>query len=93
MEIRNYLDLFYKLIEDISKLDVLQSLAEASSGNFYVRPHFEQYTEILDAKHPMLDILCSKEPVANSIVSISVFFDFLIFNFFCRERVKNTICI
>lgn len=68
MKIRDYLDIFYKLIEDIAKLDVLQSLAEASSGNGYVRPKFADYIDIANAKHPMLDMLCSKEPVANPIV-------------------------
>lgn len=68
MEIRGALDLFYKLVEDIAKLDMLQSLAEASSGYGYVRPKFANYMDISNAKHPLLDKLCPKEPVANPIV-------------------------
>lgn len=68
MEIRDHLDLFYKLVEDIAKLDVLQSLAEASTGKYYVRPHFADYTDIANAKHPMLDVILSKEPIANPVV-------------------------
>lgn len=96
METKNYLDIFYKLVEDIAKLDILQSLAEANSGNSYVRPYFADYTDISNAKHPMLDMLCSKEPVANPIViiksktiSIEMLTQFLLFS----KSVMNTICI
>lgn len=92
MEIRNHLDLFYKLVEGIARLDVLQSLAEASSGNCYVCPRFSDYTEVLNAKHPMLDVLCSKEPIANPIVTTIQRFFVVLQSACCSEPVTSTIC-
>lgn len=49
---------------------MLQSLAQASSDRSYVRPVFRDYMEIVQCRHPMLEFLCSKPPVANDVVRI-----------------------
>lgn len=68
IQIREHVGIFYKLCEDIAQLDMLQSLARASSAVHYVRPKFADYLEIEQARHPLLDFLCPVEPTANSVV-------------------------
>ncbi|GJQ80916.1 hypothetical protein Trydic_g4733 [Trypoxylus dichotomus] len=67
IEVRNHIGLFYKLCEYVAKLDMVQSLAQASSGIGYTRPEFGDYLDIMNSKHPLLDFLCSMEPTSNSI--------------------------
>ncbi|XP_030764155.1 uncharacterized protein LOC115888541 [Sitophilus oryzae] len=66
-QIKQYAHLFYKLVENVAYLDVLQSLAEASLANSWVKPEFNDYTEVVLGRHPMLDFLC--KPVSNPITS------------------------
>ncbi|KAK9744775.1 MutS domain V [Popillia japonica] len=67
IKVRDHIGLMYKLCEDIAKLDMIQSLAQASSGIGYARPEFGDYLEITNSRHPLLDFLCSTEPTSNSI--------------------------
>ncbi|KAJ8916137.1 hypothetical protein NQ315_004504 [Exocentrus adspersus] len=67
VEIKKYISLFYKLCEEIAHLDVLQSLAECSVRNGYVRPTFGDFTEITFAHHPLLDFLLPTKPISNPI--------------------------
>ncbi|XP_050297732.1 uncharacterized protein LOC126737078 isoform X2 [Anthonomus grandis grandis] len=69
VKIKQYAPLFYKLVEGISYLDVLQSLAEASYSNGWIRPTFGDYTEVTFGRHPLLDFLCQKKPISNPVVS------------------------
>ncbi|XP_022916222.2 mutS protein homolog 4-like [Onthophagus taurus] len=67
VELRAYMGLFYQLCEEVAKLDMLQSLAQASCIASYTRPEFKDYTDLVDARHPLLDILRETEPTSNSI--------------------------
>lgn len=92
MEVRGYLTLFHTLVEYIAKLDLLQSLAQASAGNHYVRPTFSSYLDLSHSKHPMLDILCVREPVANPVVRSPLFFLFVLFwpdDIINRQQASN----
>ncbi|KAK9744780.1 MutS domain V [Popillia japonica] len=71
IKVRDHIGLMYKLCEDIAKLDMIQSLAQASSGIGYARPEFGDYLEITNSRHPLLDFLCSTEPTSNSIFATS----------------------
>lgn len=68
LKVRNYSGLFYKLCDEIAQLDLMQSLAQASTAMHYVRPQFSEYTELKYARHPLLDFTCPMEPTANSVV-------------------------
>ncbi|KAG5872036.1 hypothetical protein JTB14_021930 [Gonioctena quinquepunctata] len=68
VDIKKHIYLFYTLCEGIAQLDVLQSLANASITNGYVRPYFGEFTEICSAQHPLLDFLLPTKPVSNSII-------------------------
>ncbi|KAK4879853.1 hypothetical protein RN001_007999 [Aquatica leii] len=65
--IRKHVGVFYLLCENISKLDMIQALAQASSNINYVRPKFANYLEILQGKHPLLNFLYCVEPSGNSV--------------------------
>ncbi|CAH1129253.1 unnamed protein product [Ceutorhynchus assimilis] len=69
LEIKQYASLFYELVEGISYLDILQSLAEASQANSWVRPTFAEYTDVSHGHHPLLDFLCQKTPVSNPVAT------------------------
>lgn len=69
LALRDEVSLFYKLCDQVAILDMLQSLAATSMNPFYIRPKFGDHLDIQYGKHPLLDFLCSREPVTNSVVS------------------------
>ncbi|KAB0793781.1 hypothetical protein PPYR_13401 [Photinus pyralis] len=69
ISVRKHVGLFYTLCENLAKVDMLQSLAQASTAMQYVRPNFDDYLEILYGQHPLLNFLLPIEPVANSITA------------------------
>ncbi|XP_018318925.1 uncharacterized protein LOC108732555 [Agrilus planipennis] len=69
VNIKERVAVFYKLCEDISKLDMLQSLAKLSGDTNYVRPKFDDYMEIKHGRHPILDFICSETPTSNSTIA------------------------
>jgi len=71
--IRENIGILYTLCEQIAKLDLLQSLAQASSVPGYVRPQFGDYLEVINSRHPLLDYLCSTTPVGNDVVGLSIY--------------------
>lgn len=62
--------LFYKLCELVAKLDMLQSLAQASKDGSYVRPKFKEIMKIKQSRHPLLEYLCTNSPVPNDVVNL-----------------------
>ncbi|KAL3273959.1 hypothetical protein HHI36_015382 [Cryptolaemus montrouzieri] len=66
---KKYMGLFHKLCDDVAHVDVIQSLAEASIRNNYVKPTFADYTEVQESRHPMLDILTPDKIIPNLISS------------------------
>lgn len=73
---------------------MMQALAQASSAMHYVRPKFAEYTELKNARHPLLDFILRVEPTANTIVRIGClkFVDQLTFPFHCSMCPRNTMC-
>lgn len=71
MKLKQYVGMFYQLVENISYLDVLQALAEVSAANRWVRPKFDAYTEITGGRHPLLNFLCQRPPIPNPAVRFS----------------------
>ncbi|KAF5308796.1 hypothetical protein FQR65_LT06029 [Abscondita terminalis] len=67
VEVRKHIGVFYSLCENISKLDVIQALAQASNNPSYVKPEFSDYLDVVSGKHPLLNFLLIAEPTPNSI--------------------------
>ncbi|KAL1494353.1 hypothetical protein ABEB36_009965 [Hypothenemus hampei] len=68
-QLKQYAWLFNELVEGVSHLDILQSLAEVSNSNGWIRPTFDHYTEIVDGQHPLLNYICPQTPVPNTITA------------------------
>ena len=68
VDLKQYMGFFYKLCEDVARLDMLQSLSEASRRHSYTRPKFGVFTEVTNSRHPMLELLLGDQRVANPIV-------------------------
>lgn len=73
IDLKQYLGFFYKLCEDLARLDMLQSLAESSRRGGYTRPKFGDFTELVNSRHPMLELLIGGQSVANPIVSHEIY--------------------
>ncbi|KAF5303174.1 hypothetical protein FQA39_LY10087 [Lamprigera yunnana] len=65
--IRKYMGIFYTLCDNIARLDMIQSLTQASNNIGYVRPKFSSFLEIVQGKHPLLNFLHVVEPTPNTI--------------------------
>lgn len=72
MDLKQHIGLFYKLCEEIARLDLFQSLAEASRRGNYIRPKWDSFTEMRRARHPMLERLIGEHSVSNPIVNIII---------------------
>lgn len=68
--LRGNISAIYYLVDLVSELDVIQSLAVTSSARSYVKPTFAHYTEIEEGIHPLLEHLETTRPVPNTFVSI-----------------------
>lgn len=80
VKVKKYVGLFYQLVEGISYLDVLQSLAQSSYANGWIRPKFGEYTNVVEGHHPLLNFLCQKTPIPNPVVSYRKIYQLLFFN-------------
>lgn len=58
----------FQLSADIAELDLVISLAEVSSLQTYVRPTFGTKLELLDSRHPVLEVFGFDSPVPNHVV-------------------------
>ncbi|XP_031835707.2 mutS protein homolog 4 isoform X2 [Nomia melanderi] len=72
---REHISCFFQLSTDVAELDVLSSLARASALHAYVRPTFGTKLELLDSRHPVLEVFGLDDPVPNN-VSASVPWNF-----------------
>ncbi|XP_077292899.1 mutS protein homolog 4-like [Arctopsyche grandis] len=68
-DLRSYMTILYKLCDHIAELDVILSLAQVSSGGNYARPAFNEYLELKDCIHPILDCVIQTSPVPNDVFS------------------------
>ncbi|CAH0398232.1 unnamed protein product [Chilo suppressalis] len=66
-ELRPFMASLYKLCENVSELDILLALAQASTVGSYVRPHFDNYMVVRNSVHPLLDYNSQVLPVPNDI--------------------------
>lgn len=81
---REHISCFFQLSTDVAELDVISSLAQASALNAYVRPTFGTKLELLDSRHPVLEVLGLDDPVPNNVVrpSFPLFSFLLCFSFY-----------
>ncbi|CAH1397788.1 unnamed protein product [Nezara viridula] len=56
----------YRLCDRVAELDLLSSLAQASSTTDYIRPVFGSQISLVGARHPILDHLCRTKPIPNN---------------------------
>ncbi|XP_072948784.1 mutS protein homolog 4-like [Epargyreus clarus] len=66
-ELRPFMSSLYKLCENVAELDILLALAQASSIGSYIRPDFNNYLDIRNSVHPLLDYNSQVLPVPNDI--------------------------
>ncbi|KAJ2949250.1 hypothetical protein O0L34_g6203 [Tuta absoluta] len=66
-ELRPFMSSLYKLCENVAELDILISMAQASSVGSYIRPEFGTYLDIRNSVHPLLDYNSQVMPVPNDI--------------------------
>lgn len=66
--IREYIGCLFQLNADIAELDLITSLAQISSLQTYVRPLFGSKLELIDSRHPIMDVFGLDNPVPNNIV-------------------------
>ncbi|XP_069359647.1 mutS protein homolog 4-like isoform X3 [Maniola hyperantus] len=68
-ELRPFMASLYKLCEDVAELDILLAMAKASTVGSYVRPEFDNYLEVRNSVHPLLDYNTQVTPVPNDILA------------------------
>ncbi|XP_039753333.1 mutS protein homolog 4-like [Pararge aegeria] len=68
-ELRPFMFSLYKLCENVAELDILLSLAQASAVGSYIRPEFDNYLEVRNCVHPLLDYNSQVMPVPNDILA------------------------
>ncbi|XP_059052248.1 mutS protein homolog 4-like [Achroia grisella] len=66
-ELRPFMSSLYKLCENVAELDILLAMAQASIVGSYIRPEFNNYTDIRNSVHPLLDYNSQVMPVPNDI--------------------------
>ncbi|XP_061383646.1 mutS protein homolog 4-like [Danaus plexippus] len=66
-ELRPFMSSLYNLCENVAELDILLSLAQASTVGSYIRPYFDNYLDIRNSVHPLLDYNSQVLPVPNDI--------------------------
>ncbi|XP_052753394.1 mutS protein homolog 4-like [Galleria mellonella] len=66
-ELRPFMSSLYKLCENVAELDILLAMAQASIVGSYIRPEFNNYTDIRNSVHPLLDYNSQVTPVPNDI--------------------------
>lgn len=70
-ELKVYLPKLHELAKVLASMDALYGLSVVSSRKNYIRPHFhdENYVEIVEARHPILDAMMKQKGyVANSLM-------------------------
>ncbi|XP_043524945.1 mutS protein homolog 4-like isoform X2 [Frieseomelitta varia] len=65
--VREYIGCLFQLSADIAELDLVTSLAQVSSLPTYTRPSFGSKLELIDSRHPVMDVLGFDGPVPNNV--------------------------
>lgn len=66
--IREHIGCLFQLSADIAELDLITSLAQVSSLPAYTRPSFGSKLELIDSRHPVMDVFAFDGPVPNHVV-------------------------
>ncbi|XP_073956149.1 mutS protein homolog 4-like isoform X2 [Choristoneura fumiferana] len=66
-DLRPFMSSLYKLCENVAELDILLSIAQASTVGSYTRPDFSNHLDIRNSIHPLLDYNSQTMPVPNDI--------------------------
>ncbi|XP_076757230.1 mutS protein homolog 4 [Xylocopa sonorina] len=67
--IREYIGRLFQLSGDVAELDLIISLAQVSSCQTYVKPTFGSKLELLDSRHPIMDVIGLDGPIPNNITA------------------------
>lgn len=71
--IREHIGCLLKLNDDVAELDLLLSLAQVSAIPNYVAPVLGKRLQMIDSRHPVMDIWRTDRPVSNDIVASSAY--------------------
>ncbi|XP_061716369.1 mutS protein homolog 4-like [Cydia pomonella] len=66
-DLRPFMASLYTFCENVTELDILLAMAQASSVGSYIRPDFSDYLDIRNSIHPLLDYNTQTMPVPNDI--------------------------
>ncbi|XP_038220567.1 mutS protein homolog 4-like [Zerene cesonia] len=66
-DLRPFMPSLYKLCEDVAELDILIALAQISTVGSYIRPEFNDYLDIRNSVHPLLDYNSQVMPTPNDV--------------------------
>ncbi|XP_063825742.1 mutS protein homolog 4-like [Ostrinia nubilalis] len=66
-DLRPFMSSLYKLCENVAELDILLALANASMAGSYIRPQFDNYLDVRNSVHPLLDYNSQVLPVPNDV--------------------------
>ncbi|XP_053981836.1 mutS protein homolog 4-like [Hylaeus volcanicus] len=65
--LRGYINCLFHLSADVAELDLMISLAKVSSVQTYVRPTFGPKLELIDSRHPILEVFGLDAPIPNNV--------------------------
>ncbi|XP_043264908.1 mutS protein homolog 4-like [Colletes gigas] len=65
--LRQHVGCLFQLCTDVAELDLITSLARVSSIQTYTRPTFGPKLELLDSRHPVLEIFGLDGPIPNNV--------------------------
>lgn len=66
--IREYIGSMFQLNADVAELDLITSLAQVSSLQTYTRPLFGSKLELVESRHPIMDVFSLDGPIPNDVV-------------------------
>lgn len=76
--IRGRIGCLFQLSADVAELDLVASLAQVSTLQMYVRPTFGPKLELLESRHPVMEVFGLDGPVPNDVVNVLLFSFFLL---------------
>lgn len=66
--IREYIGSMFQLNADVAELDLITSLAQVSSLQTYTKPLFGSKLELVESRHPIMDVFSLDGPIPNDVV-------------------------
>ncbi|XP_071873300.1 mutS protein homolog 4 [Bombus fervidus] len=65
--IREYIGSMFQLNADVAELDLITSIAQVSSLQTYTRPLFGSKLELVESRHPIMDVFNLDGPIPNDV--------------------------